>query len=91
MTVSAASPAEISAAVEASFVGCVDERLRTVLQSLVRHLHAFATEVELTEAEWRTTIEALTESGRITDDRRQEFILWSDALAPTSTPTRYSP
>jgi hydroxyquinol 1,2-dioxygenase len=76
----AASPAEITEAVEASFAGCADDRLRTVLQSLVRHLHAFATDVELTEAEWRTAIEALTESGRITDDRRQEFILWSDAL-----------
>jgi hydroxyquinol 1,2-dioxygenase len=47
-----ASPAEISAAVEASFAGCADDRLRAVLQSLVRHLHAFAMEVELTEAEW---------------------------------------
>jgi hydroxyquinol 1,2-dioxygenase len=77
---SVASPAEVSAAVEASFAGCGDDRLRTVLQSLVRHLHAFATDVRLTETEWRTAIDALTESGRITDDRRQEFILWSDAL-----------
>lgn len=76
----AASPAEISAAVEASFAACPDGRLRTVLQSLVRHLHAFATEVRLTEAELRTAIDALTESGRITDGQRQEFILWSDAL-----------
>jgi catechol 1,2-dioxygenase len=76
----AASPAEISAAVEASFAACADDRLRTVMQSLVRHLHAFTTEMGITEAEWRTAIDALTESGRITDDRRQEFILWSDAL-----------
>jgi hydroxyquinol 1,2-dioxygenase len=75
-----ASPAEISAAVEASFTGCADDRLRTVLQGLVRHLHAFAMDVGLTEAEWRTAIDALTESGRMTDERRQEFILWSDAL-----------
>jgi protocatechuate 3,4-dioxygenase beta subunit len=73
-------PAEISAAAVASFAGCADDRLRTVLQSLVRHLHAFAAEVGLTEAEWRSGIDALTESGRITDDRRQEFVLWSDAL-----------
>jgi protocatechuate 3,4-dioxygenase beta subunit len=51
-----------------------------VLQALVRHLHAFAVEVGLTETEWRAGIDALTESGRITDDRRQEFVLWSDAL-----------
>jgi len=70
----------ITAAVEASFEACENERLRTVLQSLARHLHAFAVDVGLTEAEWRAGIDALTESGRITDERRQEFILWSDAL-----------
>jgi len=70
----------ITAAVEASFDACEDERLRTVLQSLVRHLHAFAIDVGLTEAEWRAGIDALTESGRITDEHRQEFVLWSDAL-----------
>ena len=51
-----------------------------MLQSLVRHLHAFAAEVGLTETEWRAGVEALTETGRITDARRQEFVLWSDAL-----------
>lgn len=50
------------------------------MQGLVRHLHAFATKVELTEDEWWQAIAALTESGRITDERRQEFILWSDVL-----------
>jgi protocatechuate 3,4-dioxygenase beta subunit len=73
-------PADITAAVLASFDGCPDPRLREVMQCLVRHLHAFATEVGLTEKEWDTGIRVLTETGRITDERRQEFILWSDAL-----------
>jgi len=75
-----AAPIEISAAAEASFAGCEDERLRVLMQSLVRHLHAFAREVEPTEAEWRAAIDALAASGRITDERRNEFVLWSDAL-----------
>jgi catechol 1,2-dioxygenase len=50
------------------------------MQCLVRHLHAFATEVRLSEKEWETGIRVLTDTGRITDERRQEFILWSDAL-----------
>ena len=50
------------------------------MQSLVRHLHAFATDVALTESEWEAGIAILTETGRITDEQRQEFILWSDAL-----------
>ncbi len=74
------SPAEITAAAVASFDGCADPRLRELLQALVVHLHAFATEVGLTEAEWRELIESLTATGRITDERRQEFILWSDTL-----------
>jgi hydroxyquinol 1,2-dioxygenase len=50
------------------------------LQSLTRHLHAFASEVELTQPEWEAAIGLLTATGHITDERRQEFILWSDTL-----------
>jgi hydroxyquinol 1,2-dioxygenase len=51
-----------------------------LLQALTRHLHAFATDVGLTQSEWETAIGILTATGHITDDRRQEFILWSDTL-----------
>ena len=40
----------------ASFDGCADPRLRELMQSLVRHLHAFAVETSLTEEEWRQLI-----------------------------------
>jgi hydroxyquinol 1,2-dioxygenase len=73
-------PEDITAAVLASFEGCPDDRLRTVMQSLTRHLHAFVREVGLTQAEWEAGISVLTDTGHITDERRQEFILWSDAL-----------
>jgi hydroxyquinol 1,2-dioxygenase len=55
-------------------------RFTTVMTSLVRHLHAFASEVELTEEEWFAGIDFLTRVGHITDDQRQEFILLSDVL-----------
>jgi len=74
------TPADITAAATGSFEQCADPRLRELMQSLVRHLHGFATEVSLTEYEWREMIAVLTDTGHITDDRRQEFILWSDAL-----------
>ncbi len=74
------SPAEITATAVASFDGCGEPRLRELMRAFVSHLHAFAAEVGLTEAEWRTMVEELTATGRITDERRQEFILWSDAL-----------
>lgn len=74
------SPEDITDAVVKSFAGCSNPRLREVMQSLVAHLHAFACEVRLTEEEWRAAIRTLTETGHITDDKRQEFILWSDSL-----------
>jgi hydroxyquinol 1,2-dioxygenase len=73
-------PEDITKAVVASFEGCDDARLREVAQSLARHLHAFVREVRLTQAEWEAGIRLLTDTGHITDDRRQEFILWSDSL-----------
>jgi len=66
--------------VERSFDDCADPRLKEVMQSLVRHLHAFVTDVRLTEEEWAAGIRFLTDAGHITDDRRQEFILLSDVL-----------
>ncbi len=70
----------ITDAVLARFADTPDPRLKTIITSLVRHLHDFAREVELTEAEWEKGIEFLTRVGHITDDKRQEFILLSDVL-----------
>lgn len=62
------------------FEGSASPRFEEVMRSLVRHLHAFASEVGLTEEEWMQGIEFLTRVGHITDDERQEFILLSDVL-----------
>ncbi len=61
-----------------------DDRLREVMTSLVRHLHAFATEVGLREREWAEGIAFLTETGRTCTADRQEFILLSDTLGLSS-------
>jgi catechol 1,2-dioxygenase len=61
-----------------------DPRLREVMTALVRHLHAFAREVRLTESEWLAGIRFLTATGQLCDERRQEFILLSDTLALSS-------
>src|SRR3954468_1056485 len=57
-----------------------DPRSRHVLTALVRHLHAFAREVRLAEAEWMAAIQWLTRTGQISDEKREEFILASDVL-----------
>ena len=71
---------ELTERVVASFEQAADPRLKYVLQSLVRHLHAFQREVRLTEDEWAAAISFLTDTGAITDERRQEYILLSDVL-----------
>jgi hydroxyquinol 1,2-dioxygenase len=71
---------ELTRAVLASFDHSRSERLHEIMESLVRHLHAFASDVRLTEDEWLRGIEFLTRTGHITDDKRQEFILLSDVL-----------
>ncbi|MEJ8857613.1 intradiol ring-cleavage dioxygenase [Variovorax robiniae] len=70
----------ITPAVLESLADCPDPRLKEVLSALVRHLHDFAREVKLTEAEWMAGIQFLTATGQKCDDKRQEFILLSDTL-----------
>jgi len=59
---------------------CDNPRLKEVLTSLVTHLHDFARDVKLTEAEWMAGIQFLTRTGLMCTGQRQEFILLSDTL-----------
>ncbi|WP_323794584.1 dioxygenase [Nisaea sp.] len=61
-----------------------EPRLRLILERLVHHLHAFAKETELTHEEWRKGIELLTRTGDITDEHRNEFVLFSDLFGLSS-------
>src|SRR5450631_3002628 len=57
-----------------------DPRLRALMASAVKHLHAFAREVNLTPAEWIKGIEFMTSVGKMCTPERQEFILLSDTM-----------
>ena len=57
-----------------------DPRLREIMASAVKHLHAFAREVSLKPEEWLFGIKFLTEVGQACTPFRQEFILLSDTL-----------
>src|ERR1700712_5583754 len=57
-----------------------DIRLKSVMTSLVRHLHDFVRDVELSFDEWNAAIDFLTRTGQMCSDKRQEFILLSDTL-----------
>lgn len=60
--------------------GAVDPRVAQIGAGLIRHLHAFIRDVRPTQEEWEAGIAFLTDTGHMCDDKRQEFILLSDAL-----------
>ena len=55
-------------------------RLKKIMTSYIRHLHAFVREVKPTPDEWMRGIQFLTETGHWSTGKRQEFILMSDTL-----------
>ncbi|WP_246697214.1 MULTISPECIES: dioxygenase [unclassified Rhizobium] len=58
----------------------INPRLAAVMACLVKHLHNFAREIELTQEEWEFGVDFLTRTGQICRQERQEFILLSDTL-----------
>jgi hydroxyquinol 1,2-dioxygenase len=79
-----ARPADFEAAISDIVISRIargtDKRVKTVMSSLIRHLHAFVRDVELSESEWWAAIDFLTRTGQTCTDKRQEFILLSDTL-----------
>jgi hydroxyquinol 1,2-dioxygenase len=57
-----------------------DPRLKQIMQSLIKHLHAFVRDIEPTEKEWAVAIDFLTRAGQMSDEKRQEVILFSDVM-----------
>lgn len=72
--------ASVTDKVLAAMRGAASPRLREVMAALVRHLHAFAREVRLTEEEFETGIDFLNRIGQATHDAHNEGILFSDAV-----------
>jgi alcohol dehydrogenase class IV/protocatechuate 3,4-dioxygenase beta subunit len=70
--------------VVASFDGAADARVRELLTGLVRRLHGFVADHDLTEDEWWYAIGFLTRAGQLSSDTRQEFVLLSDTLGVSS-------
>jgi protocatechuate 3,4-dioxygenase beta subunit len=70
--------------VVASFGSTPDPRARHLLTNLVRTLHGYVLDNEVTEREWELAIDFLTRTGQLCDDKRQEFMLLSDVLGVTS-------
>jgi protocatechuate 3,4-dioxygenase beta subunit len=74
------TPENITQAVLDQMASTSDPRLKEIMASAVKHLHAFAKDVNLTPAEWIKGIAFMTAVGKICTPARQEFILLSDTL-----------
>jgi catechol 1,2-dioxygenase len=72
--------AEVTDVVLAAMAQAPSDRLREVAAAFVRHIHAFAREVKLTEAEYDIGIDFLNRIGQATNDRHNEGILFADAV-----------
>jgi protocatechuate 3,4-dioxygenase beta subunit len=72
--------ASLTDKVLAAMQDAASQRLREVMAALVRHLHAFAREVHLTEEEFETGIDFLNRIGQATHDAHNEGMLFSDAV-----------
>jgi catechol 1,2-dioxygenase/hydroxyquinol 1,2-dioxygenase len=74
------TPDTITDAVLEQMATTSDPRMREVMASAVKHLHAFAREVNLTPGEWIKGIAFMTAVGKMCTAERQEFVLLSDTL-----------
>jgi catechol 1,2-dioxygenase len=59
-------------------------RLREIMTSLVKHLHAFVREVRLTEPEFRQAAAILSEIGKLSSDSHNEPMLMAGSLGVSS-------
>lgn len=71
---------EVTPAVLDAMAQAPNARLREIAAAFVRHMHAFAREVKLTEAEYDIGIDFLNRIGKATNDRHNEGILFADAI-----------
>ncbi|GAD97790.1 dioxygenase, putative [Paecilomyces variotii No. 5] len=55
-------------------------RMRQVMTSLIRHIHDFARENEITVDEWMTGVKFINWAGKMSDDKRNEGQLLCDVI-----------
>jgi hydroxyquinol 1,2-dioxygenase len=71
---------DVTKAVLSELEHAPDPRFREVMSALVRHLHDFAREVKLTEAEFQKAIGYIVALGQHTTDAHNEAVLMSGSL-----------
>src|SRR5262244_1339898 len=78
------SQQDVTPAVLAVMERTSDPRLRTIMISLIKHLHSFIRDVRLTEAEFREATAILAEMGKLTTETHNEVVLMAGSLGVSS-------
>ncbi len=71
---------DVTDAVVDAFKNTADPRVREILTAMVKHLHAFARDVHLTEEEFQTAVQYVVQLGQKTTDTHNEAVLMSGSL-----------
>lgn len=72
--------ASVTPIVDAAMANTENPRLRFLMASLVRHLHAFVRETRLTDEEFEAGLEFLAAIGQATHGKHNEVVLAADVL-----------
>jgi catechol 1,2-dioxygenase len=75
---------DVTPAVVEAYSNIPDPRLREIVTALVKHLHAFAREVHLTEKEFEQACGVIARLGQMTTDKHNEVVLMSGSLGFSS-------
>ncbi|MFN3636703.1 MAG: dioxygenase [Rhizobium rhizophilum] len=73
-----------SAEAFASRFGATDDATARLLSAAVGHVHQLIKEFRPTPEQWRKVLDFLTEVGHASDERRQEWVLFSDLVGASA-------
>jgi catechol 1,2-dioxygenase len=74
------SQEDVTPAVLEAYGNIEDARLREIVAALIKHLHAFARDVRLTEEELHAAAQLVARMGQATNDTHNEVVLMSGSL-----------
>jgi catechol 1,2-dioxygenase len=75
---------DVTPAVLDAYSRIENPRLREIVAALVKHLHAFAREVHLTEEEFQAAMQTIARLGQMTTDTHNEVVLMAGSLGFSS-------
>src|SRR5262249_2776663 len=82
---------DVTRAVTEAFKNTQPPRLREILMSFVKHLHAFARDVHLTEEEFEKAVQYIVKLAQKTDEKHNEVVLMAGSLGFSTFRAHWGP